>query len=220
MKTQAILILGLCAVSALGCRPKARATVPPPSTPAVTNAAPPAEPPAQPAQPAAPAAQVECADDRECRDYLRCEENKCVVPPAVDGREVEGMPTATFLDGERELATFKLEIADEPWERTRGLMYRRKMHPDFGMLFVFEADEVRSFWMRNTLIPLDMVHIDSRGKVVGIVERAEPLTETPRQTGVPARYVLELTSGRAAEVGIKTGAMMRVTGLPEESSPQ
>ena len=129
------------------------------------------------------------------------------------------MPTATFRQGEKELATIHLEIAAEEHERTRGLMYRRRMHPDFGMLFIFDDDAERSFWMKNTLIPLDMVHIDSRGRVVGIVDRAEPLTLSPRRTGVPARYVLELTAGRASELGIEPGVLMIVTGLPPEQSP-
>lgn len=164
--------------------------------------------------------EATCRVDAQCDTYLRCEDGTCQVPPAVDGRVVEGMPTATFtLDG-AELATFYLEIADDDAERTRGLMYRRKMDPGFGMLFVFDAEAMRSFWMKNTLIPLDMVHINASGEVVGIVARAEPLTLTARRVGEPARYVLELTAGRAEEVGIVPGAKMSLTGLPADQLPR
>ena len=65
-----------------------------------------------------------------------------------------------------------------------------------------------------------MVHINSKGEVVGVVANAAPTTLSPRATGEPARYVLELTSGRAAEVGIEKGVKMSVTGLPASQSPQ
>lgn len=185
-----------------------------------TNAADEAERAEVKEAPEEPAATT-CRDDRDCEGYLRCEDAVCTVPPAVEGRVVDGMSVATFTseDGQ-ELASFHLEIADQSWERTRGLMFRRKMDPEFGMLFVFPDEAERSFWMKNTLIPLDMVHIDAAGTVVGVVAKAEPLTLSPRRTGEPARYVLELTSGRAAEVGIVPGAKMSVTNLPEDLAPR
>lgn len=222
-----VLVSVVALVAFSGCRPKSKPEPPPPTTTTATVAqsttattatdSPDAGQPAK-AEPdsGSAAAGPPCIDDEGCREYLRCEAGHCVVPPAIDGRIVEGMPTATFSDGSKELAKIMLEIADSRAERQRGLMFRRKMHPDFGMLFIFDNDELRSFWMKNTLIPLDMVHIDSRGEVVGVVERAEPMTLSPRDTGEPARYVLELVAGRAAELGIKAGVKMKLDGLPPE----
>ena len=215
------VVVALALALSCGCRPKTAPTPAPPTSdvvaaPLMTVAPDPVDTGNANGQDVAAA----CFDDQSCSGYLRCEQGRCVVPPAVDGRIVDGMPSAVFVDGDRELATIMLEIADDQAERNRGLMFRRKMHPDFGMLFIFDGDALRSFWMKNTLIPLDMVHIDSRGRVVGVVERAEPMTLSPRETGEPARYVLELVAGRAAELGIKAGVKMKVDGLPPELAPR
>jgi uncharacterized membrane protein (UPF0127 family) len=82
------------------------------------------------------------------------------------------------------------------------------------MLFLFEASEVRAFWMKNTLIPLDMIFIDDGGRVAGIVREAEPLTLTPRTPGVPARFVLEVRGGWAARHGVAPGDRVRFEGVP------
>ena len=78
-----------------------------------------------------------------------------------------------------------VELARTDDERARGLMYRRELAPEAGMLFLFSESEQRAFWMKNTLIPLDMLFIDDGGRVVGLVERAEPLTTSPRDPGRP-----------------------------------
>lgn len=95
-----------------------------------------------------------------------------------------------------------IEIADTPGARQLGLMYRKELKPTDGMLFIFPDDEKRSFWMKNTYVELDMVFIDDHGKVVNVVERATPLTETPRESAGPARYVLEILGGQASKWGI------------------
>jgi uncharacterized membrane protein (UPF0127 family) len=95
--------------------------------------------------------------------------------------------------GARLPVTVELARSDE--ERTRGLMHRRELAPEAGMLFFFSESEERAFWMKNTLIPLDMLFIDDGGRLVGLVERAEPLTTSPRDPGVPSRYVLEVNGG-------------------------
>ncbi len=97
-----------------------------------------------------------------------------------------------------------VEVARTEEERARGLMFRDHLGSNEGMLFVFREDEPHDFWMKNTLIPLDMIFIDGLGNVVGIVARAEPLTETLRHGG-PSRYVLEVAGGWAEERGVKVG---------------
>lgn len=80
------------------------------------------------------------------------------------------------------------------------------------MLFIFPNEEVQSFWMRNTLIPLDMIFINEQGVVVGIVENAEPKTLTSRSVGIPGKYVLEVPGGWSAKVGLKAGAKAELRG--------
>ncbi|PTL80686.1 hypothetical protein DAT35_27595 [Vitiosangium sp. GDMCC 1.1324] len=107
----------------------------------------------------------------------------------------------------------EVEVAATPESRTRGLMWRTELPAGQGMLFIFPEDEVQSFWMRNTLIPLDMIFINSARRIVGIVERAEPRTRTPRSVGEPGRYVLEVPGGWSREVGLASGGTVRFQGL-------
>jgi uncharacterized membrane protein (UPF0127 family) len=106
-----------------------------------------------------------------------------------------------------------VEVARTPAEQERGLMFRERLAPGTGMLFVFPASQDHVFWMRNTLIPLDMIFIDERGVVVGVVERAEPLSERGRSAGAPSRYVLEVPGGFAAEHGVRAGDRARLEGI-------
>ena len=114
--------------------------------------------------------------------------------------------------GARLPVTVELARTDE--ERARGLMNRRELAPEAGMLFVFSENEPRAFWMKNTLIPLDMLFIDDGGRVVGLIERAEPLTTSPRDPGVPSRYVLEVNGGWAARHGVRPGDRVLFENVP------
>ena len=105
--------------------------------------------------------------------------------------------------------TFSVEVAATSATRERGLMYRRYMPMDRGMLFEFDRDEPVAFWMKNTFIPLDMVFIARNGKVMRIVDRAEPMSETAIPSGGPVAAVLELNGGAAAQIGLKVGDMAR-----------
>jgi hypothetical protein len=104
---------------------------------------------------------------------------------------------------------FSVEIAATPEKRERGLMDRRFMPMDRGMLFEFERDGPVAFWMKNTYIPLDMVFIARSGKVTRIVDRAEPMSETAIPSGGPCAAVLELNGGVAAEIGLRVGDRVR-----------
>lgn len=100
---------------------------------------------------------------------------------------------------------FAVELAITPQEQARGLMFRRSLPADRGMLFVFDPPRPASFWMRNTLIPLDMLFIRDDGTVANIVHEAEPMTETPRRSDGPVRAVLEIVGGRARALGMEAG---------------
>ena len=109
--------------------------------------------------------------------------------------------------GQRHAVT--VELARTEPERMRGLMQRERLAPDAGMLFLFDETEDHSFWMKDTLIPLDMIFVDEGGRVVGVVERAAPLTLSPREVGAPSRYVLEVNGGWAASHGVRAGDRVR-----------
>jgi uncharacterized membrane protein (UPF0127 family) len=107
-----------------------------------------------------------------------------------------------------------VELARTDAERERGLMFRRELAEDAGMLFLFEESDRHAFWMKNTLLPLDMLFIDEGGRVAGLVADAEPLTLTPRDPGVASRYVLEVRGGWAARHGVRPGARVRFENVP------
>lgn len=99
---------------------------------------------------------------------------------------------------------FRVEIADTPEERQRGLMYRDSLGEDEGMLFVFPDEELRSFWMKNTAIPLSIAYIDAGGTIREIYDM-EPFSLAPVPSRYPAKYALEVNRGRFAAYGIEPG---------------
>ena len=99
----------------------------------------------------------------------------------------------------------RVELARTSQEHARGLMFRDQLEADAGMLFLYEEEGLLAFWMRNTLIPLDMIFISADHRVVGIVENAEPQTDTVRQVDRPSQFVLEVNGGFAAAHGITAG---------------
>lgn len=100
---------------------------------------------------------------------------------------------------------FFIEIAEEKHEQKKGLMFRKQLDENSGMLFVFEDQMRISMWMKNTYIPLDMVFIDSSLKVVEIVRNTNPLSEKIISSREPARYVLEINAGMAEKSGLNIG---------------
>jgi uncharacterized membrane protein (UPF0127 family) len=110
--------------------------------------------------------------------------------------------TISTHSGNRE---FQVEIADEPLERSRGLMFRREMAKDHGMLFDFDEEQPASFWMANTYLPLDMLFIKADGTVESIAERTTPMSRRSITSRGPVRYVLEINGGLSDELGIEPG---------------
>jgi uncharacterized protein len=100
---------------------------------------------------------------------------------------------------------FQVEMARTPEQRSRGLMFRRFMPPDRGMLFDFEVVEPVAMWMQNTYIPLDMFFIRPDGVIARIAENTEPLSTRTIPSGEPVLGVLELNGGAAARIGAKAG---------------
>jgi hypothetical protein len=110
---------------------------------------------------------------------------------------------------------FTVEWAIEPAERTCGLMFREEMPVGHGMVFDFQADRAGiSFWMRNTLIPLDMIFIRAGGEVLNIAENTTPLSLDGVPAAGPVRYVLELNGGTAARIGLEPGDSIDLARAP------
>ena len=114
-------------------------------------------------------------------------------------------------DGQQ-VAMVKAEIARTREERAQGLMHRKKLPDGEGMLFVFERDEVQSFWMKNTLIPLSIAYIASNGRIIEIKDMY-PLDESPVPSRVPVRYALEVPQGWFSRAGIKPGDVLLLTTI-------
>jgi uncharacterized membrane protein (UPF0127 family) len=99
---------------------------------------------------------------------------------------------------------FNVEVADTPAQQQTGMMFRRSVAGDRGMIFPYDPPQDVAFWMKNTLIPLDMIFIRADGTIARIAT-AKALDETPVPGGEPVSAVLELRAGRAAELGIREG---------------
>ncbi|MBZ8134561.1 hypothetical protein CLD20_14870 [Afifella sp. IM 167] len=126
-----------------------------------------------------------------------------LVPAAV---AAEGPMEPLKIAGSKGMHTFHVELARNQQERSRGLMYRRSLAADRGMLFDFGTDRSITMWMKNTYIPLDMIFIGSDHKVSRIAKETTPFSEDTIASGKPARYVLEVPGGTADRLGIRPGA--------------
>ena len=104
------------------------------------------------------------------------------------------------------------EVADTEGKRAKGLMFRKpeEMAEDRGMIFVYPEEGMRSFWMKNTFIPLDMIFLSSDKKVVGIVHDVAPMTQSPRKVDEMSQYIVELHAGSAKKWGIEKGSELRL----------
>jgi uncharacterized membrane protein (UPF0127 family) len=110
--------------------------------------------------------------------------------------------TVTTLKGPH---AFRVEVARSPQEQAQGLMFRTAMGPDEGMLFPYDQPRVLSFWMKNTVLSLDLVFIDEQHRIINIAENAVPYSEQSIVSDAPGVAVLELNGGRARELGIVAG---------------
>jgi uncharacterized membrane protein (UPF0127 family) len=108
-----------------------------------------------------------------------------------------------------------LEVVATPAKIQRGLMHRRHLAPDRGMLFVFSSERVRSFWMKNTLISLDMLFVKEDMTIAGIERNTVPLSLESRSIGIPTRYVIEVNGGWTEKHGIEAGSRITLENLPE-----
>lgn len=104
---------------------------------------------------------------------------------------------------------FSVEVMRSERQRERGLMFRRFLPPNQGMLFAFGSEQPVMMWMKNTYLPLDMIFISRSGTVVGLAENTEPLSEKIIPSGAPAYAVLEVNAGTASHIGLRIGDLVR-----------
>lgn len=130
---------------------------------------------------------------------------------AGNGNHTEQTPRVEFLTENGPVRVY-VEIADTPETRQQGLMFRESLEPDEGMLFIFDSEAEQVFWMKNTIIPLDMIFVNGSMEVVSIQEavpcREDPCTLYP--SGKPAKYVVETNYGFSETNGIEEGTKVRI----------
>ena len=114
-------------------------------------------------------------------------------------------PHLTIETADGRSLVFAIELAQTPEQQARGLMNRAKLPADAGMLFDFGVDRPVAMWMKNTLIPLDMVFIEADGRIAGIAQRTVPMSLEVISSPGPVRAVLELNGGTAERLNVKTG---------------
>lgn len=122
--------------------------------------------------------------------------------------------TTAVVIGKTGKTSLSLELAVTPGTREHGLMERKSLAPNDGMLFVFPREERVWFWMKNTPLPLDMLFLDARGRIIHIARNTTPFSETPIDSTGPTRSVVELAGGAAEKRGIAVGDTLTYT-LPE-----
>ncbi len=128
---------------------------------------------------------------------INCKEDK---PTKTEGQVIlnfkkEGVLKIKKADSDSIIKTLDIEIADNEYETQTGLMYRTKLETNQGMLFIFPDVDFRSFYMKNTKIPLDIIYIDEAKTIVSVQKNAKPFDETSLPSDAPAKYVLEINGG-------------------------
>ena len=149
-----------------------------------------------------------------CSNAPKRDDAKAPPPPPTQSATE---PPMVAIETPRGEVTVTVEVVATRPKIERGLMFREHLPPDGGMLFLMGGETDHTFYMRNTLIPLDMIFITKDMTIAGIVERAEPRTETLRSVGSPSLYVLEVNGGWTAARQVKPGAkvrFLRVTSSP------
>lgn len=108
-------------------------------------------------------------------------------------------------DGKTQIKKIDVELAENDEERMQGMMYRKSMDDEKGMLFIFQREEPQSFWMKNTIIPLDIMYVNSKKEIVKIHKNTTPFSESSLPSEKPATYVVEVSGGFTDRYGVKEG---------------
>lgn len=141
--------------------------------------------------------------------FLSCKEENKTSVKIEQKFEKEG--TLQIHKDSLETISLDIEVADDEYERQTGLMHRASLEENQGMLFIFEEELPRSFYMKNTYIPLDILFINAENKIVSFKENAEPIDETSLPSNAPAKYVLEINGGLIERWGLEVGDKISFT---------
>jgi len=123
----------------------------------------------------------------------------------------EGLLTVSRANVDTINARFNIEIAESDYETQTGLMYRNSMEDNQGMLFIFPDVAMHSFYMKNTVIPLDIIYIDENLRIVSFQKNAKPFDETGLSSKVPVKYVFEINAGLSEKLGLEIGDLISYT---------
>ncbi len=130
-----------------------------------------------------------------------------VTEPSEPQFEKEGV--LTFFNEDDSVKTIDIEIADNNRERAQGMMYRSSMDYNKGMLFVFDYEELQSFWMKNTKMSLDIIYVNANMEIVSIYKHTPPYSETNIPSMKPAMYVVETAAGFCDRFDVKEGQVIQ-----------
>lgn len=143
--------------------------------------------------------------------FTSCKKEQKVVKPIKIEFKKEGELSLYKSISDSLITKFDIEIADNDYETQTGLMHRQSMKNDRAMLFIFPDMRMRSYYMKNTYIPLDIIYLDKEGIIVSIQENAKPLDETSLPSLFPAQYVLEINGGLSDKLFLKVGDKIEFT---------
>lgn len=126
-----------------------------------------------------------------------------IIAAIANADPADAVVTVISANGQRR--EFVVEVADTEERRQRGLMFRETVPADGGMIFIYDPPQVAAMWMKNTLIPLDMVFVDTEGEIVHVASHTTPHSLEPISAGVPVSAVIELNGGSCDRLGIRVG---------------
>ena len=160
-------------------------------------------------------AMLGCSGSEGERPLAPSEEDRPVSRPTSPTAEPARAQATVWLEPVgRPPVPVRVEVAITSAQTQRGLMFRRQMDADAGMLFLFAEQRQMTFWMRNTYLPLDMIFITNDHRVLGVLENATPETDSPREVEGESQFVLEVNAGFAREHDISAGTVVRFEDVP------
>ncbi len=147
-----------------------------------------------------------------CFQFQSCKDDQKTIKPLVIEFKKEG-ELILKTSNDSIIKNLDIEIADDEYQTQTGLMYRDFIGRDQGMLFVFPNEDLRSFYMKNTKMPLDIIYIDADKQIVSFQKNAQPNNETSLPSNIPAKYVLEINAGLADEWQLVVGDKIEFSRL-------
>jgi len=128
-------------------------------------------------------------------------------------KKPEGPPVVTLENDQGQEVRVRVEVAASAQERQQGLMHRKHLDPDAGMLFIYSFEDNHGFWMKDTYIPLDIIFIGNNRRIMGIAENTRPLSLESIKVDTPSKFILEVNAGFAKKHGIREGSRVGFSGI-------